>query len=178
MTASVYQLNAETRAALDLRLFLEKEFANDADKGTLILDLIEGQTGIHELIGILAREAKLYEQMAEAVRRIREDNTTRIVRLEHKADKLRNAIARAMDELELPRVGGDMRVPDLLVTCRKGTTDPHVENLDQLPERFKKIKTEVKADFRAIKDFITDTGQSLPGVVMRNGPPVLAIRTK
>ena len=172
MMPTTLQLSAETRAVLELKRWIESEFASDEDKDQILLDAIEGETRFNEIIAALAREARVAESMAEGIEVIIAEMRTRMARLQGKADKFRAAIGRAMEEAGEKTI----RAPDATISFRAGQTKPHVESEDLLPDEYKRTTIKVSPDMRKIADYIGDTGRAIPGVVMRNGVPSVTIR--
>lgn len=172
--STVMQLNAEVRAAVELRRWLENEGASDPQFDDLVLDAIEGETRLNEMIAALAREAILAEAMAEGVKTVIAANKARAERLLRKAESFRAAIGRAMDEAGLPKTVS----PDLTITYRQGQARPFVEDETDIPKEFLRTKVDTSPDMKRIGDYIADTGKTIPGVVLRNGAPILTIREK
>jgi hypothetical protein len=171
---TVALLSAEVRAAVELRRWLENERAGDSDFDDLVLDAIEGETRLNELAASLIREALLTEKMAEACSARINEIASRKERLIRRADSLRAAVGRAMDEAGVPKI----TAPDVTISYRQGSIRPYVEDENQLPDEFVRVKIERRPDLRKIGDFIGDTGRAIPGVVLRNGAPTLTARTK
>ena len=164
-------LERETQAAILLRENIIAELGPDEQ---LIADSIEGETRLHEIIAMLAREAIRRKQMAEAMKSIIEDNRARKDRHERAAEAIRGAISRAMTSVDLPKIDQ----PDMTISARISAPSPKCTSLDMLPDALKRTKIEISADMAKIADHIADTGEIPAGVVMTNGQPILTLRTK
>lgn len=147
----------------------------DVDDECLI-DTLQGITNLDELIVRAAREAKYAEAMAEAVKAIISENQERRQRLSDKADKIRAAIARAMQDAGLPKI----IAPDLTLSISRRKPAPKVVDVDALPAWAMKMVTTSAIDRDAIKEAFEEDPQgfSCPGCVVTNGEPVLRIGGK
>ena len=141
-----------------------------------LADTLEGVTNLDELIVRAAREAKESEAMAEAIKTIIADNSERRARFLAKAEKIRAAIAHAMQDAGLPKI----TAPDMTISQRISKPAPKVIDADALPEWAKIDKVVWSPNRDAIKQAFEEdpAGFSCPGVIIPNVEPILTIRSK
>ena len=141
-----------------------------------LADTLEGVTNLDELIVRAAREAKESEAMAEAIKTIIADNSERRARFLAKAEKIRAAIAHAMQDAGLPKI----TAPDMTISQRISKPAPKVIDADALPEWAKIDKVVWSPNRDAIKQAFEEdpAGFSCPGVIIPNVEPIITIRSK
>jgi hypothetical protein len=165
----------ETRAYVALRDWLAEQYQLPPDD-QVVLDTAEGATNLHEMIGALARQARLRKARADALRTIIGENETRLARDEHAIEVLRSRIAQAMVDAGLKKV----TAPDATLSVRMGESHPRVTSKDELPDWAWRTKTTKEPDMEAIRraldDRINGSREQVPGVVMTNPAPILTIR--
>lgn len=171
MNMQVRRLDPSTVSALRQAFLMEGGDDHDA---AAFNDFAEGETDLHEVLAEAARSALQDEAMAHAMKQIIEENKGRQARLESRAERKRAAIATAMDECGLEKLGGTRAIPDITITHRVGPPGAAITDESLLPEGYLRIKREPNKSLinAAIKD-----GFDVPGVVKTNGKPILTIRT-
>lgn len=148
------------------------EGAADSD----IMRSLETQSDLHMRLLVMAREAQRCEAFAEAMQSIIKDNQERKARFERKKEKLRELIAWAMQETDLPKIPA----PDLTISQRMGKaplvidgeagTVDHSAKYVLTKEVHSWNKERIRADLEA--------GDELSFARLGNPQPVLTIRTK
>ena len=146
------------------------------DEDEALADTLEGATDLQEIIVRAAREARQAKAMAEAIVSIVKDNEARRERYLEKAERIREAIARAMQEAGLPKI----TAPDMTLSMSVRKPAPKVVDADALPEWAKIEKTVFTPDRDAIKQAYEEDPQgfSCPGVIITNAEPILTARWK
>ncbi len=166
-----------TSAVLYARLREEIAEAYELDANDEVFaDTLDGATDLQEIIVRAVREAKQAEAYANAIKAVIFENNERRQRFLTKADKIRDAVARAMADAGLPKI----TAPDMTLSMSVRKPAPKVVDADALPEWAKIEKTVFTPDRDAIKDAYADDPQGFacPGVIVTNGAPVLTIRSK
>ena len=164
-------LDVVRREALILIVSLADDYADDAQ---FVADMIEGSTDFNEVVAAMARKARELEAMAEAVKKIEGENQARRERLEHSAQRIRDAIGRAMLEIDLPKI----IAPDLTIGARMGAPRLKVVAEEFLPPELLKTKVVSSPDMEKISDYAADHTHLPPGVVRTNGQPIVTLRSK
>lgn len=162
------RLDVARREALAVKAALED------DDAQLLADMIEGSTDFNEIISGCARRAHEFEAMADALKIIEEQHKARRERFLSSADALRNAIGRAMLDVELPKV----TAPDLTISVRIGAPRLKVVSEDMLSAEFKKTKTITSPDMEKISDYAADHPDLPAGVIRTNGSLIVTLRSK
>jgi hypothetical protein len=154
----------------ELRARLEAEYG-DADEQT-IFDTLDGETNLIDRLVWLAKQAKRDERYAEALKAEKQDIDARKARFETRADKQRNLIAWAMQEI------GKMKIeaPALTLSCREGKPKLII-NAERLSDKYKKTEIKLVPDKEIIQAAV-ERGDVPEGVEIANPQPVLTIRTK
>lgn len=160
-------LARETEAAARLK---EKLIAAYGEDSALIADMIEGSTSLHEAIGKAALELAVVEGEKDGIEIALAKMKERLSRHCRRAEGIREAIQAALETAELPKI----KTPAATLSMR--TNPPRVEITDatQIPDAFMVHPAPVP-DKNAIKDALKD-GESIPGCVLSNQPPSLAVR--
>ena len=139
-------------------------------------DTLEGITDLDELIVRAIREAKQAEAYAEGIKAIIAENGERRQRLLAKVEKIRGAVALAMQDAGLNKIAA----ADVTLSLRMSKPAPKVIDPDALPAWAKVEKITFAPDRDAIKQAFEEDPQgfSVPGVVITNAAPILTIRSK
>jgi hypothetical protein len=169
------ELRSQANAYAALKDHLIAVTGLDADDDCLA-DTLEGLSDLNEIIIRAAREAKEAEAMADAVKAIMAENSERRQRFLTKADRIRAAIAHAMQDAGLPKI----TAPDMTISQRAGKVAPKIVDADALPDWAKVEKIVVSPDRDAIREAFDEdpAGFSCPGVIVPNAEPVLTVRMK
>ena len=141
-----------------------------------LADTLEGISNLDELIVAALREAKQAQAMAEAIKAIIAENNERRERLIAKAERIRFAVACAMQDAGLHKI----TAPDMTVSERMSKPAPKVIDADALPAWAKVEKISYAPNRDAIKQAFEEDPQgfSCPGVIVTNAEPVLTVRSK
>jgi len=144
------------------------------DDGQFVADMIEGSTDFNEVVAAMARKARELEAMAEALKKIESENQARRERFVHSAQRIRDAIGRAMLDVGLKK----LTAPDLTIGARMGAPRLKVVSEDLLPAEFRRTKVVSSPDMEKISDYAADHTHLPPGVVRTNGQPIVTLRSK
>jgi hypothetical protein len=140
-----------------------------ADDPDLLLDTIEGETGLMEVIDAMILADLADVEHIAGLKRAAMTLAERKSRIERRVETRRALIEQAMtlmDQKKLKRPGGTLTLSDRA---------PKVEVFDEsvIPSRF--FKTEPKLDREALKEAVM-AGEHVPGAVKTNGSVSLTIR--
>jgi hypothetical protein len=158
-------------AAAEIRNMLSS-FADDIDgDDDARADLLEGQTGLHEIAALLA---DLYSTAIANVAAI----DMRLEDLKSRKERFKARSARTKEALQLLLEAADARKLDLpQATISLRSVPPAVivdVDATVLPDVYQRVK--VEADKTAIKAAL-EAGQTVPGARLTNGGQTVAIRT-
>ncbi len=139
-------------------------------------DTLEGATDLQDLLARAIREAKTSEAFADGLKAIIAENGERRQRLLNRVEKIRAAVALAMQDAGLNKI----TAADLTLSFRLSKPAPKVIDPDALPAWAKVEKITFAPDRDAIKQAFEEDPQgfSVPGVVITNAAPILTIRSK
>ncbi len=157
---------AVARAAVDL---LRNAGVGEDDPD--FLTMLENETDALEILRSIIRRARLDDADAEATKAIETQLRERRTRLAERADKARNVVLHAMQDMGLEK----LPMPDATVSVRAGRPSVEITDLSRLPERYVRVK--VEADRAAIGEALKQ-GEVIPGAVLSNAAPSLSIRTR
>lgn len=141
------------------------------DDEEMKLDMLEGETNVHELIKDLLNGAEEDETIAEAVKLQIETRDARVARLKQRVEARRGAIMGLLSAADLDKLS----LPEATLSVRKLKPRPLIQDADALPDHL--VKIERKPDAKAIKEAF-DKGDIVPGVVPSNGGVSLTIRRR
>jgi len=161
-------LSREVLAAQTLK---EGIAAACAEDDTLLLDMIEGETGLLEtfdalLLADLADAGQL-EGLAGAVKILQE----RKERFDHRIKMRRALIERAMAILEIKKI--ERPTATISLTTRKGTGE--VEDEAAIPSEF--FDTKPQLNKKRLNEAL-EAGRDIPGARLSNGSQSLMVRRK
>lgn len=165
MTSRMIALEIEAASRLKERLV--DAYGDDVD---LIRDVIEGQTSLHEALERAALELAAVEGMKEGIETAIAKLKARLTRYCKQAEGLREGIQAAMETAELP----SLKTPAATLSMRASPPSVEITDPAAIPAVFLKQPPPVpdKASIRAtIKN-----GQAVPGCVLSNQPPALAVK--
>jgi len=178
MTAPTLQLENSARVHARLRDWLKEQFEFESDKDQCLIDSLDGISDFKEFAAALAREAKHEEAMAKACEGLIKDMQDRKARREAKAQRLRAAVAWAMQDAKETRVDA----PDLTLSVREGK-ETLIFDRDPTPEDaargLAKAKVVCSWDREAVSEAIVN-GNNEAALIAHYEPatPVLTIRTR
>lgn len=153
-----------------LRDYLNKENQlPEDDEG--VLDLIEGSTDLTDMLIELAKEYRLAKAYAEGVAGYIEDLTIRKERHEHRAERYKNIIQRAMDSAGMRKLPDN---PVVTAYTTQGLPELHIDE-DMVKRDGVYVRVEAKVDRKAIRDAI-NAGKRIDGVSLGNGAKSLTLK--
>ena len=161
------RLELETKAAQRLKEQLVAVYGEDAD---LIRDSIEGETSLHEAIGRATLELAAVEGEKEGIELAIAKLKARLTRHCDRAAGIREAIFRALEAAELPK----LKTPAATLSVRPSPPRVEITEPSLIPAVFK-VMAEPTIDKRAIGDALK-SGESVPGAMLSNSPPALQVR--
>jgi hypothetical protein len=161
-------LSAEVRVAAEI---IEQIRAAIGDDDADFAEIVENETDILERLRKMLRVARLAEADAKATADIMDELRDRKTRLAGKADKLRDSVKWALQELGMTKLDA----PDMTVSLRNAAPGVEIIDLSQIPERY--LKVTVAPDKAAMREALKD-GETIPGAVLKNGAPSLTIRSR
>ncbi len=148
---------------------LEHEPEVDAET---LADTLEGLTDLHEIIFAICRGIALDEAHVEGLRLYLKDLQERVVRIEARARKRREAVRDAMVEAGLKQLAA----PDVTLTVRTAQPGLIVTDEARVPTEFWEPRPP-KLNRLAVLNELR-RGSPVPGAELSNAAPVLALRTK
>ena len=158
---------------------LVESLDNDRDfDDELAASVIESETNLKEVVGIIAREIRETEAMASALNGIIFEMKERRDRLDRKAEKLRGLVSNAMGYANVPRFD----YPDMGLSNRAGQPKVVIDDAVFAPESLAhtlwvRTKTTYSWDLKAIKDGL-EAGVDLPFATLQQPTKSLTIRTR
>lgn len=161
------RLHLETLAAERLREKIVAGYGEDAD---LIRDMVEAETSLHEALERAALELAAVEGTKEGIEIAIAKLKARLTRYCKQAEGLREGIQAAMETAELT----SLKTPAATLSMRASPPSVEITDPAAIPAVFLKQPPPVpdKASIRAtIKN-----GQAVPGCVLSNQPPALAVK--
>ena len=143
----------------------------DAGDETLLVDMLEGETGLREFLETGLDHKLKSEELIDGIG-IRMDNAkARRDRFEQRADAVRSLMFKLMMHAGLRRVV----LPEATLSIRAGVPRVIITDEAALPPDC--IRTQTEPDKVAIKERLA-RGEHVPGAEMSNAEPMLAVRTK
>jgi hypothetical protein len=172
MTTSV---STAARIVAELRQRLQSEYGLEEGDEALETTL-EGASELPEMLAMMARDAVQAEDYAEAIEKRTDIMIERCNRLLQRRDKIRAAIAWALQEAGWPRVPRDV-LPEMTVTLSAGKQPLVIENEAEIPTLFLNFKTVTTVKRKELREWLEDGGQ-MAAARLGNAQPVLTFRTK
>ena len=163
------------RIVAELRERLKSEYGLSDGEETLE-DTLEGASELPELLAMMARDAVQAEDYRDAVRNRAHVMEERAARLEARRDKLRSAIAWALQEAGWKKIPGEA-LPEMSVTLSTGKRPLVIENEAEIPTLFLRFKTVTEVKRKELREWLAD-GNQMAAARLGNSQPVLTIRTK
>jgi hypothetical protein len=142
-----------------------------ADDETLRADVIEGETSAFRIVERALTERREAETLALAIKEREAALATRRARFERKSEAMKKLIVTVMR-------AGKMNtavLPEATLWLSKPGTSVGIENLDELPQGYFRMKRE--ADKKAIKSAL-EQGEEIPGAFLVTGDIGLTVRAK
>lgn len=167
MSGNPYDLSHVTQQ-IDALL---REYPELMEDDVLRADMIEGSTDFPAVIGQLLDAERNASAMSDAIKGRRDALTERAQRYDRHSDGLRAAMLKMMQAGDLKK----MALPEATISVRAGTPRVIVTDETMIPEDLCRIS--ISPDKKAIRERI-DAGEAVPGAVLSNSEPSLAIRTK
>lgn len=167
--SNVYTLRSEGVKHAELREQI-KQLGSFADDDQGLLDTLEGASDYPELCGVVLREAKATEAMAEGLQRLIDEMQTRKARLLHRAKQYRATVADSMMNAGERKLS----LPDMTVSVRMGKPRLIIdENI--ISDRYRIPQITFKTNNKAIQADV-DKGDVPEGVQIANPQPILTVR--
>jgi hypothetical protein len=167
--SNVYALRAEGVKHAELREQI-KQIGGLSDDDQTLLDTLEGASSYPELCGLVLREAKATEAMAEGLQSLIDDMQQRKARLLHRAKQYRATVAESM----LNAGERKLTLPDMTVSVRMGKPRLIIDE-GAIPDRYRVPHITFKTCKEAIQADV-DKGDVPEGVQIANPQPVLTVR--
>lgn len=171
------ELTHEVRVYNQLKEQLKAAFDLEDDDQTL-LDTLEGESDLETVIIRAMREAREAKAMADAMKIIIATNRARQKRHEDRAERIRGAVAHAMEESNKRSI----KCPDMTISERMSEAAPKVTDPAQLPKWATTEESVVvtSVNLAAIKAaYEADpAGFTCPGVAISDPKPILTVRAK
>lgn len=167
--SETYALSKEATAARSLLLACKEALGDDE---SAISDAIEGETNLFEAIGNAVARCNEVAAMQAGLKDYMKDLAARNERFEAQIERIRAAIASAMDSASLKKV----ELPHATISLRAAADKLGAVNETDVPSRFfvdQAPKLDRKALLAALK-----AGEAVPGAHLANGAPSIAIRSK
>ena len=177
MTATILPLETAARLHARLRDWLLENYQFESDDDQCLNDTLEGLSDFKEILAALAREAKYEEACAEALKGLIKEMQDRKARREAKAERLRDAVAWAMQE------AGERKIdaPDLTISLGAGRSKvvPLGEPTPTTCPRFVVKTTTYTWDKKALAEGVTQGDPAAMELANVSNPqPTLTIRTR
>jgi hypothetical protein len=143
----------------------------DAGDETLLIDMLEGETGLREFLETGLDHKLKSEELIDGIG-IRMDNAkARRDRFEQRSDAVRSLMFKLMTHAGLRRVV----LPEATLSIRAGVPRVIITDEARLPPDCVRVRTE--PDKVAIKERLA-RGEPCPGAELSNSEPTLAVRVK
>jgi hypothetical protein len=139
----------------------------------LKLSMLEGETGLFEVVSALLEENENDDGMIAALDAQVDARAIRIERAKARIEARKRAIMSLMDSAHETT----LRLPEATLSLRTLKARPKVLNVDELPDEFVKTETIRKPDTDAINAAF-ERGQPIPGVTITNGGASLSVRRR
>jgi hypothetical protein len=150
---------------------LVTEFPDLLEDEPALIDTLDGISDLDEKIAAAIRVALVREAMADGIKVLMEQLTSRRQRLESGATKIRGTVLWAMQETGRTKISK----PDMTVSVIKGRDGIVVTDETIVPEEYMVVTT--RPDMRALADAVLKEGKVIEGVAKRNAAPHLTVRT-
>jgi len=143
----------------------------DAGDETLLIDMLEGETGLREFLET-GLDAKLKsDELIDGIGNRMANAKARLDRFEQRSDAVRSLMFKLMTHAGLRRVV----LPEATLSIRAGQPRVIITDESALPPEC--IRTRTEPDKIAIKERLA-RGEHVPGAELSNSEPTLAMRNK
>ena len=163
------------RIVAELRERLKAEYGLE-DSDEALEDTLEGETDLPEMLAMMARDAVQAKDYVVAIDDRIEIMKERSLRLEMRHDKLRNAIAWALQEAGWKKIPGDA-LPEMTVTLSQGKRPLVIESEADMPTLFLRFKTVTEVKRKELREWLEDGGECV-AARLGNAQPILSMRHK
>ena len=147
-------------------------FLSDDDE-SLKLDMLEGETGLNEIVSRLLADNEDDEGTIASLDAQIDIRAARKERLQHRIEGRKTAIASLMDCARITK----LPLPEATLSLRTLQPRVKVAAAEELPDEYVTVLEIRKPNMEAIKDAV-ERGETIPGVVMTNGGSSLTVRRK
>jgi hypothetical protein len=147
------------------------ETYSSVDDETLC-DTLEGITDLHEMIAAVVRSALVDEALQIGLRTRLEEMRQRLIRLEERGYRKRQLVLETMCEVGLKK----LEQPDFTISTRTGLAPLVIITEHDIPVAYW-VTRPPKLDRQSLLADLK-RGDKVPGVVLGNPRPCLAVRTK
>ncbi len=150
---------------------LYAEFPDLYEDSELAFDTIDGETPFLEVVQRVLDQRQEAETMADAIKQRETALKERRERYERKSEAMRGMLKWLMQTAKQDK----LVLPEATLSMLKPRSSVVVDDLDQLPQGYTRIKKE--ADKVAIAKAF-ENGEPVPGAHVVEGEPSLMVRTK
>lgn len=164
-----HELSKEAAAARALLLSCKEALGDDEQA---IADTVEGETNLVEAIGAAVMRLNELGAHIDGLGAYIKDMMGRVDRFELQTERIRQAIANAMDAGGLKKV----ELPHATLSLRAAAEKLGAVNEADIPARFF-VDQAPKLDKRALLAELK-AGNNVPGASLANGAPSLSVRVK
>jgi hypothetical protein len=165
----------DTRATIDAAAVkrqiedLRATFPGAFDDEEFLSDLLEGETGLFEVMQRLDDQLADAEMMAGAIKDRRSELADRQDRMECKADAVRQLMQALLDAAGLKR----LVLPTGTISVRNGTPRVVVIDETEIPDQY--LRTTTTVDKSGLAAALR-AGADIPGAMLSNGAASLSVR--
>lgn len=141
-----------------------------ADDEELRADMLEGETGLHDVLKRIVRARQFAKANGEAIKTVKADLDARKARYERKAEAMTALALRLMEHADLRKV----ELPEATLSVRAVPPSVVIDDESQLPaDCFETRRVVSKTLIKAAME-----GGAVPGAHMTNGGTGLTVRVK
>jgi len=143
----------------------------DAEDETLLADMLEGTTDLHEFLTLVVVRILEANAFIHGIDALISEQKARCARIEQRSDAMRALAFRVMNWAEVRKV----ELPAATLSIRAGQPRVIITDETVLPPNCVRIKRE--PDKTAIREQLA-RGEPVAGAALSNSEPVLAVRIK
>lgn len=143
----------------------------DADDETLLADMLEAETGLHDFLTVVIARMLDTDAKIDGIGNLMAALKSRCDRFEQRSDAMRGLMFRLMSWAGVRKV----ELPAATLSIRAGQPRVIITDEARLPEQFVRIKRE--PDKHLIANHLK-AGEPVPGAELSNSEPTLAVRVK
>jgi len=141
------------------------------DDEELLVDMLEGETNLHEFLAVVVGRFREAEAFAEGIGELMSDMKVRRERFEQRGEAYRMLAFRLMTQAEVRK----LELPAATLSIRAGQPKVIITDETRLPPDCVRVRTE--PDKVAIREHLA-RGEPVAGAELSNSEPVLAVRVK